>query len=490
MPTALLSTHIFFLTAIQQRSFFMVARPKSLHTQLAPTPPLFIGIDVGKQRHVAAFVSASLLKQKRFEQCPVFSFAQSREGLLAFLAQVKGYVSSPCSAAVILESTGHYHRPLAEFLAAEGFRVYVVAIRTKRAVGQNKTDTYDARRLAHSLYAQLALGLQIEEKSQAARELLPATETALQLHGLVRRRYELQQSSTRMKNKLTAICDELFPEMAQVFRDPNAQIALDLRYRWPTPALLAAQSLETLSIVKRTHGPGPAKLLKLLELAKTSIGVTGTARVSTLCFEQAQLIESILLIQNQADALEKKIEDLVINSREGQILLSFGYVGTNHAATIIAMIGNIRNFPRKSDLRKFCGWAPRATQTGTSVDRSDMTPTGSRLLKWTFFLLALTAVGHPTVWETLYQRLVPLKCTYDARTKTYKGKIRVLGRIAGQMVGVIHALLKADAELVDSWPDQQTLPAPVLYDPAVHAGSKPKPAVPTLTNVAESAKMA
>lgn len=458
---------------------------------LAPAPSFFIGIDVGKHSHVAGFVSATLLKERRFEQCPVVPFENSRTGIAKLLARVKEH-AQPSQCAVLVESTGHYHRALVERLFDEGFHVYEVAIRQKRVNGLNKTDKYDALRLANQLYAQLSLGLQVAEKSQQVRRFEPPTEAAVQLQGLMRRRYELAQSITRCKNKLTAICDELFPEFTVVFRDPNALIALDMRYHFPVPSVVASASLDELAVIKHGHQPSTQKLEKLQELARLSIGVTATARVAALVIEQSQLIESVQLLRAQLELLDRKIETLVSESREGKILLSLPLVGPIHAGTILAAIGNIRNFSDMAALRKFCGWAPQSTQTGVTFDRSNMGKTGSRPLRQTFFLLTMSAISSQkeTVWSKLYQRLLPVKCAYDARTGTYKGRMRVVGRVAGQMIGVVYTLLRQDADLVDSLEPGQLLPEPQLYDPEVHAGAKPKAGSPNLTKASDSGKIA
>src|SRR6266568_9358498 len=45
-----------------------------------------IGVDVGKFKHVAGFLSRTLLERhEHFEGCPTFSFEQSREGFRAFV---------------------------------------------------------------------------------------------------------------------------------------------------------------------------------------------------------------------------------------------------------------------------------------------------------------------------------------------------------------------------------------------------------------------
>src|SRR5437879_2675044 len=56
---------------------------------------------------------------------------------------------------------------------------------------------------------------------------------------------------------------------------------------------------------------------------------------------------------------------------------------------------------------------------------------------------------------------------YDERTKDYRGKLRVIGRIAGQMASMIITLLKTDYETLSQGPPNQE-PPPMLYDPATH----------------------
>lgn len=71
-------------------------------------------------------------------------------------------------------------------------------------------------------------------------------------------------------------------------------------------------------------------------------------------------------------------------------------------------------------------------------------------------------------WARLYERLVPKKCSYDERKRAYRGKLKVIGRIAGQMIEMIYAFLKQDAELLTQLPPGQEPPPPMLYDPEVH----------------------
>jgi hypothetical protein len=59
-------------------------------------------------------------------------------------------------------------------------------------------------------------------------------------------------------------------------------------------------------------------------------------------------------------------------------------------------------------------------------------------------------------------------CSYDEAAQAYKGKKRVIGRIAGQIAAMVYALLKTDQELLAQLAPGEDPPTPLLYDPEVH----------------------
>jgi len=233
-------------------------------------PILCIGIDVAKSNHHVAFISKTLLQRyKHFPKCPARKIGQSRAEIEAMLQQVRAIV--PLSrVAVLMEETGHYHRALAETLMEEGVSVYVIGIHAKKVNGLDKTDRFDALRLANMLYNQVVLGQQVENTSQRVERRLPAVPVAAALAPLVRMHYELTQHETRTKNKLTALADELFPELCQVFQDVNLKTSLELRARFPTPALVAAASVEELQKIRHGKFPSLEQITRVRELAAPS----------------------------------------------------------------------------------------------------------------------------------------------------------------------------------------------------------------------------
>src|SRR5215472_1735085 len=224
-------------------------RPDLQAIPLLKHEPLYIGIDVGKLKHVAGFVSTTLLERhQRFEACPVLAFENTREGFRALLERIQSLAPLE-HVFVLLEKTGHYHFALQQFLQECDLSVYTVHVQTRPA-GMLKTDKRDALGLANTLYNQLQLGIQVADKTQLVRRAEPPTVAAAQLKGLIRHRYELVRECTRRKNKLTAICDEVFPEFTQLLRDPNTATALAIREQFPTPQALATASLRALQDVR------------------------------------------------------------------------------------------------------------------------------------------------------------------------------------------------------------------------------------------------
>ncbi len=90
-------------------------------------------------------------------------------------------------------------------------------------------------------------------------------------------------------------------------------------------------------------------------------------------------------------------------------------------------------------------------------------------MKQTMYLVVWQAIRiKESEWAKLYERLVPIKCSFDERTRSYIARGKVMGRIAGQIISVIFTLLKKDQELLSQLPPGTEPPEPQLYDPQIH----------------------
>jgi transposase len=119
---------------------------------------IYIGIDVGKLRHVAGFVSTTLLTwHRRFEGCPVLLFDNSREGFRLLVDRICTYAPLE-QVCCLVKKTGHYHKALVDYLLELDMSVYIMHVH-KRPRGLLKTDRRDALSLANHLFNQLEKGV-------------------------------------------------------------------------------------------------------------------------------------------------------------------------------------------------------------------------------------------------------------------------------------------------------------------------------------------
>lgn len=445
---------------------YATTRPLITHKKARAMANLYVGIDIGKASHAASLLSSDLLrKHHTYERCPTLTFIESRTGFEKLLTALLTYASVE-DICVLVERTGHYGKPLEQYLQEQHIAVYEVHVQ-ERPKG-SKSDKRDAQALAVLLYNQLERGILVAEKHQQARLLIAPSGSTQLLRGLVQHRSELICERTRRKNKLVAICDELFPELAQIYLNPNNDSALALREKYPTPDAIIAASLEELLATRKHTRPGRDAMARLQQLAKTTIGTKDKSRIQALAMETKQLIAELRLLTEHIEELDTEITKAVEESREGQILTSIHPIGPLQAAMLIAGIGNIANFESAAKLRAYAGWSPRQNQTGTSYDSMTLNRDGNRTLKHAVYLVVINAIRRDTQWKTLYDRLVPVKCTYDERLGRYRGRMKVVGRIAGQMITVIYTLLKRDHDLLIATPVGKEPAAPELYDAAKH----------------------
>jgi hypothetical protein len=75
-----------------------------------------------------------------------------------------------------------------------------------------------------------------------------------------------------------------------------------------------------------------------------------------------------------------------------------------------------------------------------------------------FLIVAGMVRYQNSEWSKLYQRLIQTKCPTDSITGEKKGKMRVIGRFAGQMIETMYALLNTDAEVLNYVPPGETPP--------------------------------
>lgn len=431
---------------------------------------LYVGIDIGKEAHVAAFLSSFLLRKcKRYTNCPTIPIKNIRLDFERLVHEMLLYAPLE-QITVVMEKTGHYHLALLQYLQERGLSVYLVHVQKRPR--KQKNDRRDAQGLANMGYAQIELGAQPDSPEQEIHQVLPVSETAQTLRGLTNYRRDLARQMTRARNQLVAISDLLFPEFHLVFKDVNNPTARIFRLHFPTASDMAHASFSDLLACRIYYYPGRDALIRLQELAAHSIGVKEPGCVRALILEQALLIKQLNVLEENEEAIKAEISAIVEESRAGQIIMSLGdFVGTLAAGEILAALGDITNFETSGKLRGYAGWNPVEDQSGKSKNGVALNKGGNRMLKDTMFLVGMRAINKKydgENWRDLYDRLVERQCPYDAKKKKRTGKLKPLSRVIGQIASMIYLFLKKDAEVIATAPPGVAPPEPMMYNKDVH----------------------
>jgi len=135
------------------------------------------------------------------------------------------------------------------------------------------------------------------------------------------------------------------------------------------------------------------------------------------------------------EQLETAIKDLVFKTPEFKkdmnLLTSIPGVGLVTAATVLAELGDLRQFKRARSLSAFVGLSPRQHRSGTSINgRTRMSKKGNGRVRAALYMAAMVATRGDTDLARYYQGLV-------ARGKS---KMAALGAVMRKLLVLMRAL--------------------------------------------------
>lgn len=194
-----------------------------------------IGLDVSKgESQIQAFLD----KGKPYRKS--FSFKHDIKGLgnlLEFLHEVEKLTNGN-QPTVVLESTGHYHYPVTQFLEEQNY-VYIIvnpliSHREKSSsLRKVKTDAIDAYHLCELFYKE-----ELEPYKKRGVQLL-------NLRNLTRQQESIAEISAKTKLQLHSLLDQVFPEYRGVFGSLYSKVSLLTLLAFPTSeAVLSASEGE------------------------------------------------------------------------------------------------------------------------------------------------------------------------------------------------------------------------------------------------------
>ncbi|WP_082677261.1 IS110 family transposase, partial [Bacillus sp. FJAT-29937] len=340
-----------------------------------------VGLDVSKgESEVQAFLD----KGKPYNKS--FSIKHDLDGLgklLDFLKEIES-VANGFQPTVILESTGHYHTSVIQFLEEHQY-VYIIVnpLISHRAKSSSlrkvKTDAIDAYHLCELYYKE-------ELEPYKKREI-----QLLNIRNLTRQHESISGISAQTKLQFQAILDQVFPEYRGVFGGLYSKVSLNILLLFPTSEAVLSVSEFVLmdhiaSLCKsRSDKWAKEKARKLKEAALRNPFQNNLYQ--SHIFNLEILIKIILQYQEHLLKLEAEIDALAKEIEEYKIIQSIPGIGKKIAATIISEIGGIDRFNHAKKLVAFAGVDPSVYSSGkftASINR--ITKRGSSRLRHALYM--------------------------------------------------------------------------------------------------------
>lgn len=328
---------------------------------------LMVAIDAAKYTHkalISTFYGEVLVKP--------FEFDASTPGLELIKQKIKAEKDryNMIEVVVGIETTGHYYEDLVLHCQLEGFHVRTINAATtaeeRRALlNWSKTDNLDLLAILQSMI-----------HGRGTFNELP-TGKVHNLQKLTRARRELVNERSAIKNLILVHMDHIFREFQgktvwidgkkekiKPLSDNFGKASRYLMRYYPHPSdilELGEQGLRDLS-VRENLKLRDSCIQCLLEFAKESISKP-KEKVETDIFLLAQRLDQLDFLTEQIKVLERKIEDLFVQT-EGGLLLSVPGIGVVTGAEFFAEMGDISDYSHAGQLIKMAGTNPIVKQSG------------------------------------------------------------------------------------------------------------------------------
>jgi transposase len=389
---------------------------------------LIVGVDIAKKLQWARFTD-----YRGLELGKALKFSNDKKGFESILARIEAICKFKKLDKVIvgMEPTGHYWKPLANYLILNKITVVMVnPYHTKRAKelddnSPTKNDQKDALTIARLV------------RDGRYYEVYMPQDIFAELRVLSNSRISLMKRHNAIKNTITAVLDEYFPEFVTVFKQPfKGKASMQVMKSCPFPSLILELGVDGVLVeikkaVKKTVGIKKAR--QLVETAKTSIGVNYGTTAAKLRLEL--LLEEFELLTRQLAQVEKAMEQALADTGMKEIVLSIPGIGIVTAAGFFGEIGDPLRFNHPRQISKMAGYNLVEDSSGKNISGTSISKRGRKNLRNVLYQMAMTMVAVNTEMKELYQYL-------KTRPTNPLKKKQALVVISKKIVTIIYNLVK------------------------------------------------
>ena len=268
---------------------------------------------------------------------------------------------------VIMEHTGRYYEPVAQFLHDAGLYVSAVNPKLIKDYGNNslrkvKTDKADSRKIA-----KYGLDNWVELRQYASMDKI-----RYQLKTLNRQCNLYTKTKTMMKNNLIALLDQTYPGVNALFGSPVRE---DGTQKWVDFAASfwhvdCVRNMSPAAFTERyrkwckRHGYNFSsdRAAGIHAGAKDQIAVMPKDDLTKMLIRQA--IVSLNAVSKTVEQMKAEMLQLAAQLPEYPVVMGMHSVGDSLGPQLMAEIGDMTRFARRSSITSFAGVDPGTDQSG------------------------------------------------------------------------------------------------------------------------------
>lgn len=290
---------------------------------------------------------------------------------------------------IVMEHTGRYYEPMAQWLSGAG--LYVCAVNpllikhfSNNSLRKVKTDKADAKKIAR--YAL--------DNWCGLRQYTAMDKTRTELKTMNRQFGFYTKQKTAYKNNLVALIDQTYPNANRLFASPARP---DGSQKWVdfVETFWHVECVCNLSLAAFTdryqkwcqkHGYNfqAEKAKDIHEASQDLIAMLPKDNLTKLFVKQA--IDQLNVISKAVEELRSKMNELASTLPEYDVVMNMKGVGPSLGPQLMAEIGDIRRFEKRSAITAFAGVDPGRNESGDYVQDSVSTSKrGSPALRKTLF---------------------------------------------------------------------------------------------------------
>jgi transposase len=375
---------------------------------------VFVGIDISKN-----FFNVSIVN-RRGEEIKRFNFDMDIYHFNKLLEELNKFNKK--SIIVGMESSGVYHMNLYSFLRENSFNVslinpLIISSFTKLSLRKSKTDRKDAKEIAKYL-------LMVDENINYFE--------SNEIKYLVRERERISKEIGRIKNDIEKIIIVTFPEIIKFYNIYNKTL-LNLIKDYPSSNRIREVSYEEIEDILNKNRRGRKSKIsskRIIELAKSSIGISSEVKERILSFK----ISHLLFLMDK----EREIEEIIRKNIDGvmrrniEIVTSIKGIGEVSAIHLLSEICDINRFSSYKKLIAYSGFDPTIYQSGNFEGRSRISKRGNRHIRRILWIMANSVIRYNEVFKSYFIKKIDKGIPYK----------KAVISVCHKLIRVIYSLIK------------------------------------------------